>query len=125
MEIQSGDVTFDRLIYIACDHPEFSREIQLDARSRQLITGLFNEDCRSISCDGQTLFVRYNGMKLQTAKFLKQIADLKTQFSDAGSHTHGLLSDPFVKRAFFIEALIWSFAGYAIVGLGEWLWKLA
>jgi hypothetical protein len=123
VEIQSGDVMFDRLIYIACDHPEFSREIQLDARSRKLITGLLTEDCRFISCDGHTLFIRYDGKKVQTSELLKQIADLKTQFSDVGSHTHNLLSDPFVKRAFIIEALIWSFAGYAIVGLGEWLWN--
>lgn len=120
VEIQSGDPAFDQLIYVASDQPEFAHEIQSNAHSRMLITRLFLEDCLWVSCDGRFLIATFKGDVASTDKILKRIVALKKQFATSSSRLTSFLHDPFARRALLIEALIWSFAGYAIVGSFEW-----
>lgn len=120
VEIQSGDRGFDEWVYIACDHPDFARLMQLDPETRALILRLMPKECRFLLSDGKTLTARWSGGHAQDEDLLRNVARLARRLAGTGFQRASIFSDSFARRALAVEAVIWSLAGYAIAGLIEW-----
>lgn len=119
-EIQSGDAAFDDLIYIMSDSAAFSHEVRQDARTRELITSLFQEGARSVEADSKSLWIKGKGDLSANENIQRLAIQLKKQLADIDRHFVTSTFDPFVAKAVAIEALIWSLAAYAASGFFQW-----
>ncbi|WP_340599194.1 hypothetical protein [Bdellovibrio sp. GT3] len=118
-EIQTRDLQFDELIYIASDNTGFMRKIQSDSECRGLITELFSHGCLWIAGSGGFIQARFPGdqrsdntIAVLFAKLSKQIEQIEKQPRE---------SDTFAWKALVSESLIWGFAGYAFASVLQWM----
>lgn len=119
-EIQTGDNEFDKTFYIASDCREFRNEIRTDTKTRQLLLQIFDAGCTSIRCDGETVWFHFPGNQAYNNPILVLLFSFRQQITAPAQHRQSLFSDPFSLEVLLIEALIWSFATYAVLGFLEW-----
>jgi hypothetical protein len=117
-EIQTQDLTFDDLIYIASDSPSFMRKIQNDREARRMIMELFSHGCKFIACDGNLLRVHFNGDHRPDITSANTLAALSKQLEEIQKMPAGF--DPFFVKALITESFIWGFAGYSLSSLLQW-----
>ncbi|QLY26344.1 hypothetical protein [Bdellovibrio sp. KM01] len=117
-EIQTQDLTFDDLVYIASDSSSFMRKIQQDREARRLILELFNNGCEYIFGDGNLLRVHFRGDHRVDVNSANLLAALSKQLEEIQKQSKEF--DPFFIKALMAEALIWGFAGYSLSSLLQW-----
>ncbi len=117
-EIQTQDLTFDDLVYIASDSPSFMRKIQNDREARRMIMELFNNGCKYIACDGNLLRVHFHGDHRSDISSANILAALSRQFEEIQKLSKEF--DPFFIKALIMESFIWAFAGYSLSSLIQW-----
>lgn len=120
-EIQSGDRDFDDQVYIACDHPVFSDEVQSDSEARRLILQLFKSGAKFISYNGVILEVSFAGDRSAASSIAHTLAELQISIAHMDMHRPAFWGDPYVLRALISETIIWVFAGYAFSGFFQLL----
>jgi hypothetical protein len=118
-EFQTGDESFDRQVYLGCDHPLLQQALQQQESARQAVLALlqlpgankiwsdgfilwFTRSCDHASAEQEQVLL------LQLAKALQPVAE-KTQQQPT----------PFFWRYLSIEALVWGIFGYAGVAFLE------
>ncbi|WP_413560348.1 hypothetical protein [Bdellovibrio sp. HCB209] len=117
-EIQTQDLSFDQLIYIACDSNSFMHKIQKDRETRRLITEIFANGCDYILCDGKTLCVMYDGERRSDFAGARLFAQLSLHLEELQKLPRDF--DPFVIKALITESLIWSLAAYTLASFFQW-----
>lgn len=119
VEVQTGDVRFDSLVYVTSDSAAFALELRSDAMTRHLALELLQKGATSVSCEGETLVAEFPGDHFAAAhgdtlvKLAKQLADVDRRF--VGSRT-----DHFAAKALFVECLVWGVGTYAAASAFEW-----
>jgi hypothetical protein len=119
-EIETGDRVFDNRIYIASDSSAFSDKIKNDAKTRQIILQLFDQNCRNIRCDGKTLWVNFQYNQSKDVSRQQKAISLLHQLQDINQKESGFFRDPFMIMAVVTEAIVWSWCAYGIAGFYEW-----
>jgi len=118
-EIQTGDQSFDKQIYVASDNEAFKEELREDSTSRKLILELFEKGCGSITCNGKMTWFRFKEDRSSQLDLAKTCAQLHRQVSDFGRNPKSLFSDPFAMKVLLTESVIWSLAAYAATSFFE------
>ena len=116
-EFQSVDDRFDAAVYVACDHPFFGEQLQRSPAARKAVLDAFGSGVTRIWTDGELLWMStvspFTGVRPDLLKSLRQ-ALLPLE---SGRPEHG--EDRFVRRAVFIEGLVWALTAYAAAGFFE------
>lgn len=120
-EAQAGDRSFDERVYVACDGPAFHRRLELDPALRKSVLALFDHRAKSIASDGNLVFAYFEGNQSGNPHLAEKLYRIAENVAQAEKLPYSLARDPFVRRALFVEALVWSVFGYSIVGLLEWM----
>lgn len=115
-EIQAGDREFDDKVYVISNHPLVQTHLQLNKNARKNILDALENHCKEIVCDGDTLWMEMKHLE-ETDQDLDHLLELRSSLKELESSETKLYRDPFILRAVAIEAVIWSFAGYALGGL--------
>lgn len=125
-ELQTGHTEFDQVVYIASDSQLFLREMQQDAKSRELILKLFQTlKCHNIYCDGETLALFFKGDNAENTEAMNTFVELSKQLADLNKAHIGFFDDPHAKKILIIEALIWSLATFAAISFLDWATALS
>ncbi|UYL07360.1 hypothetical protein B9G69_009910 [Bdellovibrio sp. SKB1291214] len=118
-EIQTQDLPFDNLVYIACDSTSFMRKIQQDRETRQWVMELFNSGCKHISCDGNFIRAHFPGDTRSDIESAKVFATLTRSLEELKNQPRDF--DPFFIKAVITESFIWGLAGYTLVSFLQWI----
>jgi len=113
-EVQTGDVEFDRKVYVTCDHPHVATVLTESSALRRAIVAMLDAGYRRIVFDGSAVRADRRSRDEPTEDdlaALKALRDASARLSDAPASRTG---DAFLWKAFVVEGVIWSIAGYAI-----------
>lgn len=119
-EVQTGDSSFDILVYVASDSSAFREKIRMDVKSRELILELFRAGCEWISCNGKILRCRFKKDVSDNETLLTIFENFHKQLLNIDKTWNGFFSDPFALKILIVEACIWFVASYAFIGFFEW-----
>lgn len=119
-EVQTGDASFDRAFFIASDCSAFRHELRKDSSTRDLIEDAFGGNGKSISADGKTLWFHYKGDPRGDEALLNRCFNFHKWISTIDQKWPGGIGDPYLIKTILIEGIIWSIAGYSVVGFMEW-----
>lgn len=113
-EFQTGDGAFDEAIYVASDHPAFCAALRDDHKLREILTSfLAGGGRRKIWSDGKLLYFDSPHVE-DPGAMAPRLRELAERLAPHLEGLGGRLEDPFLWRAFAVEAVVWSIAGYAI-----------
>ena len=118
-EFQTGDASFDRQVYLGCDHPLLLNALQQHEPARQAILALLKlPGANKIWSDGTTLWFsrtceHTSGGSEQ--QLLLQVVRALTPTAEATRKQ----PTPFFWRYLTIEAVVWGIFGYAGVSFLE------
>ena len=118
-ELQTGDDTFDRTVYVACDHPGLAPALQTDAAIRDAVRATFVTGVTKIFTDGKHLWAYRDGAHLPDEFALNNLATLRTALDGIPVTHWASLGDPFFWRVLAVESLAWGAAAYGVPGLIE------
>jgi hypothetical protein len=113
-EAESGDPDFDRLIYVAGDHPAVHDLLRRSGPARAVIQEAFAAGFTRISSNGACLTLEHPEGRGPTTDEKKLLVRLRAAMGGLeGSSTHPF-ADGFVWKAVAVEAAVWSILGYAV-----------
>lgn len=119
-EFQTGDESFDRQVYLGCDHPLLLNALQQQESARQAILALLKRPgAQKIWSDGTTLWFSRaceHTSDSTEQQLLLQLVRTLTPFAEATRRQ----PTPFFWRYVTIEALVWGVFGYAAVAFAEY-----
>lgn len=122
-ELQTGDETFDRKVYVAGDHPALHRLLVEDAELRRRIVGLFNRGARRIFSDGRHLWVEPVEPSHASDQDLAELLGICGALERGEPTGRHWLMDPFLGKAIAVEALVWTVALYGAPSQVELLYR--
>jgi hypothetical protein len=109
-EIETGDDVFDRIVYVACDHPFVAQVLRESAELRDAIYAMLEAGYEYVMFDGAARPPRDepSPRDLQMLKRVKEAAKrLETPLPSR-------IRDPFMWKVLVIEGVIWSIFGFAL-----------
>jgi len=121
-EFQTGSPEFDDRIYVACDAPSFREALQDRERARLAVLFMIDKlHVTRVHSDGRMLWCVATpaGDDPVAADLLKPLEALRVELDPLLTGTPGLFGDPVARRALLAQAVAWSLAGYAAVGVLE------
>lgn len=118
-ELQTGDATFDRTVYVACDHPGLPPVLQTDAAIRDAVRATFVTGVTKIFTDGKHLWAYRDGQHLPDEFALNNLDTLRTALDGIPVTHWASLGDPFFWRVLIVESLAWGVAAYGVPALIE------
>jgi hypothetical protein len=118
-EFQANDPTFDRQVYVACDHPAIEPVLQEDATARAAILALFAGGAKRIYTDGAYLWVQRSGDTLPSGAEVAELNKLRDAFAVVPADSFRMLRDSFFWRALAVESIAWSIAFYGAPAIIE------
>jgi len=118
-EFQTGDESFDRQVYLGCDHPLLLEALQQQEPARQAILALLKlPGAKKIWSDGMNLWFSRaceHTSANNEQQLLLQLVRALTPIAEATRKQ----PTPFFWRYLTIEAVVWGIFGYAGVALAE------
>ncbi len=118
-EFQTGDVNFDKKVYLACDHPVLLQQLAVSAESRELILELLGRRMfHRIWSDGSMLWTSTASDKEPSEQVIQLMQQLAATLQPE-CQTVASQKTPFFWRFLWVEALVWSLFGYAASVLME------
>ncbi len=123
-EFQTGDIDFDRKIYIACDHPFLLDILKNNEVVRQSIKNLFLNGFTRIYSDGNVLWANKLIHREPNNNEKDLLFDLLNQFNALDSSIPNRFTDQFFWKAVVVQGLTWSIAASAIGSFFEYFFRL-
>lgn len=112
-EYQTGDVDFDKKVYLACDHPVLLQQLAASFQSRELIIELLGRRMfQRIWSDGSILWTSTASDKEPSEQVIQQMQQLAATLLPV-CQAAASQKTPFFWRFLWLEALVWSLFGYA------------
>lgn len=115
-EVQTGDEGFDRLAYVACDHPGVHDLLARDARARDAIGAVFRAGFTRITHDGAVLWIARPAHSGPDPSDWRILSTLATSFEHLASHVEDR-SSRYDVRAALCEATVFSIAAFAVASV--------
>ncbi len=110
-EFQTGDLQFDKAIYLASDNRHFNELMASDKVLRQWISMLFEVGACEIGADGKQLwvsFLRENDFDLDSASVYEAMSHVLDRMKELTFLQKSFFADPFVWKALVCESIIYS-----------------
>jgi hypothetical protein len=118
-EFQTGDATFDKKIYLISDHSSFNLLLKNQSEAREIIHSIIALGCQSICSDGKKIWVHFKQQIEESQSVMKLMVTFFHQLQMIEKSRVKRLKDPFIWKAIFTEALVWSILSYAFAGIFE------
>ena len=118
-EFQTGAESFDRKVYIACDHPAIETVLQADEGARAAILALFDRAAKRIYSDGAHLWVYRKGDAMPDEHEVALLERARVALAAVSVADLRLLKDPFFLKALLVESVAWALAIYGVAALFE------
>ena len=118
-EFQTGDVRFDKKIYLMSDHSTFNQLLKSQPETREIIHSIIELGCQSICSDGKKIWVHFKKQVIDSKPVLVLMVKFFHQLQLIEKNKIKRFKDPFVWKAIFTEALVWSILSYAFAGIFE------
>lgn len=119
-ELQTGNVQFDRKVYLESDAEVLAEEIRDNPRAQEIIIALFKDLAEKIVADGEWLEVHYYGEKRDHNLSADLLIELGKFFDSVPSKRYGLFRDPNFYKAASFEFMITGYAFYGGISLIQW-----
>lgn len=118
-EYQTGDVNFDKKVYLACDHPVLLQQLADSSQSREIILELLGRRMfNSVWSDGSILWTSASSDKEPSEHVIQRMLQLAASLQPVCQAATSQKT-PFFWRFLWVEALVWSLFGYAASALLE------
>ncbi len=113
-EVQTGDEKFDDRVYVTCDHPYIQALLSEDAELRESIRWVFDEGYKRVVFNGTTVSIERDADYRPHQRDFQLLKRIHTASKRLENEMPSRFGDPFLWKAFLVEGIIWSIAGYAI-----------
>lgn len=114
-ELQTGEASFDRRIYVACDHLGFHELLKESAAAREAAVAILAAGFTSIRSDGSTIWAqRSESREPVEADYAPLIALAEALASlEQDDARRALRPNRFAVRFLIVEVVVWSIVGLA------------
>ncbi|MBC7365711.1 MAG: hypothetical protein H7343_02680 [Undibacterium sp.] len=119
-ELETGDTSFDRIVYVACD-PALPPILENNATIRDAVRAAFATGVTKIFTDGRHLWAYRSGEHLPDEFALNNLDVLRTAHDTLLKNHWAGLGDPFFWRVLFVESLVWSAVAYGVPAVFEYM----
>jgi hypothetical protein len=113
-EIQTGDESFDKEVYITCDHPHVAAVLTESKELRDAILAMFRAGYKKIFFDGTRVRADRSASHEPTTGDLGLLHAVWTASRKLEEAPPSRLADRFLWKALVVEGVVWSIAGFAI-----------
>lgn len=113
-EIETGDATFDRKVYVVCDHPLLAELLKHSAEARAAVSAALDSGFSRISFDGHVIWLDKSVPREPTPEERGILGALGKSFAPLERGSNAIFTDPFFWRALVVEGLVWSIAAYGV-----------
>jgi hypothetical protein len=118
-EHQTGDPTFDDAVFVATDHPTAWAMLSREAAARRAVLEALAAGFARIHTDGTHLWMTRPALAEPSDDDLGHLRAVHAAFAPLEYELPSRLRDGFGWKAFVVECVVWSIAGYAIAVLLE------
>lgn len=118
-EAESGDAEFDRLVYVAGDHPAVHALLRKSEPARAAIQEAFAAGFTRIASNGACLTLDHPEGRNPTEDELALLRRLRAALVGLQGRSAKPFADGFLWKVVVVEAAVWSILAYAIGGVVE------
>ncbi|MBA3452432.1 MAG: hypothetical protein H0T42_04970 [Deltaproteobacteria bacterium] len=113
-EVQTGDASFDDLVYVTCDHPYIHALLIEAPELRAAIRAAFEEGYKRVMFNGATVAIEREADHEPLQRDFELLKRIHTASARLEDEVPSRLGDLFLWKALLVESLIWGVGGYAI-----------